>query len=203
MSEDERVGELSDEDLALRAAEGSRAACEELVLRFTPRLFRFLRPKAASDQDVEDLIQDSFLKTFRSIGRYDPKWRFSTWLYTTAYRLAVSRWRSPKTESLSFSPVAQDPGPQEAYDRQDSVRRVWELARELNRSQFQALWLRYAEDLSVKEMARVMKKTPINVRVLLHRARLNLSRAADSVLFADADEETGLESGKIGSLEWR
>ncbi|MDH5743647.1 MAG: sigma-70 region 4 domain-containing protein, partial [Candidatus Aminicenantes bacterium] len=47
------------------------------------------------------------------------------------------------------------------------------------------LWLHYAEDMPVKEIAKVTKKKPITVRVLLHRARLNLAKRIDRASFAE------------------
>ncbi|HCS49033.1 MAG TPA: hypothetical protein DIW61_12570, partial [Candidatus Aminicenantes bacterium] len=52
----------TDEELASRAAAGSRPAFEELVSRYGLRLFYFLRSRSGSDEDVEDLVQETFLK---------------------------------------------------------------------------------------------------------------------------------------------
>jgi RNA polymerase sigma-70 factor (ECF subfamily) len=96
---------LPDEELVARASAGSRAAFEELVARYTPRLFFFLRRKSGSDDvDVEDLIQETFVRAFRNIDRYDTRWKFSTWLYTMAVRIAISRYRSQKTKLVGLDP---------------------------------------------------------------------------------------------------
>ena len=106
----------TDEELAARAAEGSRTAFEELVSRYSPRLFHFLRSRSGAGEDVEDLVQETFLKAYRNIGRYDPSRRFSTWLYTIAFRLAISRHRSQGARPLAArsgrtgTPVARSPG---------------------------------------------------------------------------------------------
>ena len=58
--------------------------------------------------------------------------------------------------------------------REENYENIWKAAQTLQQYQYEALWLRYVEDMPVKEIARVLKKSRVHVRVLLHRARLNL-----------------------------
>ncbi len=168
--------QLTDNQLALEAGSGSRQCFDELVSRYTPRLFHFLRRKTPTDQDAEDLTQDTILKAFRYIESFDPRWKFSTWIYTIAGRTLASYYRSPRSrESLPLTEMY----PSEEAPRETGVmdaQNLWLQAREvLKPDQYQVLWLRYTESMSVKEIASVMKKTGIHVRVLLHRARSNLA----------------------------
>ena len=172
----------TDEELASRAAAGSRPAFEVLASRYGLRLFHFLRSRAGSDEDVEDLVQETFLKVYRNIGRYDPKRRFSTWLYTVAFRLSISRHRSQKVKPLpldSEGPELPSPGPQEALIRKEealTAGNIWLVARALKPSEYEVLWLRYAEEMPIKDIALAMRKTMVGVRVLLHRSRLKLGK---------------------------
>jgi RNA polymerase sigma-70 factor (ECF subfamily) len=171
----------ADEELAARAAAGSRSAFEELVTRYGVRLLHFLRSRAGPSEDVEDLVQEPVLKAYRNIGRYDPRRRFSTWLYTIAFRLAVSRHRSRRVLPLPLDrrePEHPSPGPQEELIRKEEARRagnIWTIARTLRPSEYEVLWLRYAEEMPFKDIARTMKKSLVGVRVLLHRSRLRLA----------------------------
>lgn len=180
------VKQLSDEELAAEAQAGSRHCFEQLVYRYTRRLFYYLRPKMSTDQDTEDIIQETFIRTYRHISRYDTRYKFSTWLYTVAARLVISYYRKKRIREIVFltaDPVPetrelQDPSgtqnPHERLEQEEDAKTIWTLARSLQPDQYQALWLRYIEDLSLKEIAGVMKKTQVHIRVLLHRARLNL-----------------------------
>ncbi|MFB0564345.1 MAG: RNA polymerase sigma factor [Candidatus Aminicenantaceae bacterium] len=170
------VKQLSDEELASNVIAGSRTSFEELAYRYRPRLFHFLRHRASTDQDIEDLIQETFIKAFRNIDRYNSQWKFSTWLYTTAVRLAISHYRSNKGKRTSFMPKSPSSDPQEIVIQKEESQNIWALARTLSKEQYEALCLRYMEDLSLKEIAKVMKKNQIQIRVLLHRARLNLAK---------------------------
>ena len=168
------VKKLSDEELVAKAQTGSRRCFDELVLRYSHRLFYFLRSKVTTDEDTEDLVQETFLKTYRNINRFDMNFKFSTWLYTTAARLAISFYRKKRVnDSLPvFNPSPPDPG--EQVTREEDAKNLWNIAQTLQSNQYQVLWLRYMEELSLKEIALVMKKNQVHVRVLLHRARLNL-----------------------------
>jgi RNA polymerase sigma-70 factor (ECF subfamily) len=172
----------TDEELAVRAVAGSRPAFEELVSRYSLRLFHFLRSRSGSDEDVEDLVQETFLKAYRNIGRYDPQRKFSTWLFTVAIRLSISRHRSQRAKPLPLDsewPEHPSPRPQEALIREEEAQRagnIWLLARTLKPSEYEVLWLRYAEEMPMKEIARATKRSLVGVRVLLHRSRLKLGK---------------------------
>jgi RNA polymerase sigma-70 factor (ECF subfamily) len=177
--------QLSDEELVSEAAAGSQASFEELVHKYSPRLFYFLRHKVDTDQDIEDLLQETFLKVFRNIDRYDPDWKFSTWLYTIAVRLAISDYRSKKAKDPSLMPIPTSSEPDEIVIQKEQSQNIWILAKTLKKEQYEALWLRYAEDMSVREISKVLKKTPIYTRVLLHRARLNLAKRLSQPVYSE------------------
>lgn len=176
MTSDSSIISLTDEELAVRVAAGSRVCFEELVSRYSPRLCSFLRPRIASEQDTEDLVQETFLRVFRSIARFDPEKKFSTWMYTVAVRLAISHYRTRKPAALGTDLEEDAQGPQDRLIRKQSAQNFWDKAREeLKPREYEALWLRYVEEEPVKDIARIMRKTPVAVRVTLHRARLRLA----------------------------
>lgn len=162
--------------LVSRAQRGSLPCFAELVSRFEGRLFNFLRRRTGSTHDAEDLVQDAFLRAWERIDQYDPRWQFSTWLFTIGHRLASTHGRRRQREVTW-------PGDRElpAADRSDPAREaadrehcdlLWDTAdRILSESQRTALWLRYGEELSNREIARVLGRSAISVRVTLFRAR--------------------------------
>ena len=168
------VKQLSDEELVAKTQTGSRRCFDQLVYRYSHRLFYFLRPRVSTDEDTEDLVQETFLKAYRNISRFDLKYKFTTWLYTTATRLAIDFYRKKQHhEHISLmNPSTPDPG--EQVTREEDAQNLWNIAQKLQANQFQVLWLRYIEELSLPEIASVMKKNQVHIRVLLHRARMNL-----------------------------
>ncbi len=170
------VKRLSDEELATNVVGGCRFSFEELVSRYSTRLFYFLRHRTDTNQDIEDLVQETFLKAYRNIERFDSEWKFSTWLYTIASRQAISRHRSNKSKASLSPPALATSDPEETVIKKEESENIWSLASILPKKQYEALWMHYAEEMPIKEMAKIMKKKPITVRVLLHRARVNLAK---------------------------
>jgi len=167
--------DLDSEELAWRAKQGCRASFAELVHRYAPRLHVFLRRRTRRSHEVEDLVQDTFIKAYQNLGRYDDSWKFSTWLFTIAARLAVSRGRKREPRS-SMPDLRMQARADETIDRQEQQEGLWAKVAELPDGQRQALWLKYAEDFSVKEIAAAMGKSQVCVKVLLYRARAGLAK---------------------------
>ena len=194
------VEHLSDEELASKVASGSRASFEELVSRYSSRLFYFLCHRFSTDQDIEDLVQETFLKAFRNIDRFNPERKFSTWLYTIAIRQAISRFRAEKKKSAPVDPSPSPADPQDIVIKKEESQNIWHLAKKLGEKQYEALWLHYAEEMPIREMAVILKKKPITVRVLLHRARLNLAKRMDRPIAAKKLAGTSAAAQKFSLL---
>jgi RNA polymerase sigma-70 factor (ECF subfamily) len=173
------LDQLTDEELACRARAGSMGCFEELVRRYQVPLLRFLQLRSPRPREAEDILQDAFLRAFQSLAKYQEQYPFKTWLFTIAYRLAVSSARkaSNAKECLRTDRRASDqPGPDQSIMRRESRNRLWAIAREnLTDEQYAALWLHYVEDTSPREIAAVMGRSWVWVRTALHRARRKLS----------------------------
>lgn len=166
--------ELTSEELAWQARRGCQASFAELVRRFAPRLQAFLCRRTRDRHEAEDLVQDTFLRAYENLARYDNAWRFSTWLFTIASRAAVSRGRRKRVEppcgDLHALPC------DETAEKRELSENLWAIAAQLPEGQRRCLRLRYAEEMSVKEIARVMGKSQVCVKVLLYRARVNMAK---------------------------
>lgn len=169
------------QDLSRRAREGSCDAFMKLASPHAQGLMRYLMHKAPSLHDAEDLLQETMLRAFANIHRYHPDKPFAAWLFTIATRLAISQYRARKTSAdidcLTLHDVkAHDPHEQlQKKEQRDSL---WDAAKHLlSPDQFDVLWLKYAQDMSVGEIASAVGKTQIHVKVLLHRARKKMLSA--------------------------
>jgi RNA polymerase sigma-70 factor (ECF subfamily) len=159
---------LSDEHLVGRTLDGAREAFNQLVVRHEARLFRFLSRTSPNAADVEDAMQRAFVKAYQKLGTFDPRYRFTTWLFTIAVRELRSMRRRPSAAVGSLEDAHEAVAPA-AVDREPGD--LWAAARRLLTSgQYTALWLRYGEDLEVREVARVMGRPRVWVSVTLHRA---------------------------------
>jgi RNA polymerase sigma-70 factor (ECF subfamily) len=190
---------LSAEELALRAKQGCRDSFAELVERYGISLFKFLRYKTNNLQDAEDLVQESFVRAYENIQRYRNSWKFSTWLFTIATRLAYSHFRRARSFQTVGHIEASGPEPGQVVVEKENQQSLWALARGLSRNQYQALWLKYGQDMSIKEIAMVIRKSQVNVKVLLYRARINLAKKLQNV---DAENEVQVQTSSKEILSY-
>ena len=182
---DSTLRALSAEELARQVQQGCQDSFAELVERYGNRLLQFLRNKTGSIQDAEDLVQDTFVKAYQNIHRYRDSCKFSTWLFTIAKRLSISRYRSRRYLRPAGKLESEVAESVDAPAGEQIGSALWATARNLTENQYQALWLKYAQDMSIKEISAVMGKTQVNVKVLLYRARLNLAKKLQALAAAD------------------
>lgn len=180
ITDDRPRSELTPEELAIRAQNGSFICFSELVNRFEIRLYNFLLRRVGIPADAEDLTQETFIRAWKNIQRYKPRWRFSTWLFTIGSRLASSHLRqSARTRAgvLFEAEARRTPDPSRALHLSEQRGRLWALAeRTLSRDQHTSLWLRYVDGLSIQEIAVILGKSQVGIRVSLFRARETLAK---------------------------
>jgi RNA polymerase sigma-70 factor, ECF subfamily len=175
--------QATDEELARDARAGSLACFEELVRRYQVPLLRFLQRRSPRPEDAEDVLQDTFLRAYQSLNKYNDHYRFKTWLFTIAYRLAVSAARATRpTMALVDSAFSADQGgPDGDALRRESHETLWDLARRtLGDEQYAVLWLHYVEDASPRDIATVMGRSWVWVRTALHRSRRKLAEVTSN-----------------------
>lgn len=167
---------VADERLANGALAGDRECFAQLVKRYYSNLLNFIAGRVASVSDAEDIVQDAFLNAYKSMHTFDTRYSFKTWLFCIAHNCMVSHFRRKKPIPVECADqVSCEDDQQGRAEDADDARAIWDLARQLKPDQFTALWLRYNEQMEIKEISRSMGKSAVHVRVLLHRARGKLS----------------------------
>jgi len=162
---------VTDEYQLIDAAKaGSADAFADLVTRYRTRLLRFLLTRCASYADAEDALQDTLIAAYRYLHSYDPRWRFSTWLYRIAIRNAQKIRTENVVELGDLSDEESDPLLHCIADSE--TENLWLSARRvLNDDVFAATWLRYAEDMSISDISKAMDRSDSWTKVNLLRAR--------------------------------
>jgi RNA polymerase sigma-70 factor, ECF subfamily len=180
--------------LVERARGGDRAAFEELVRRHADRLYAVVLRFVADGGEAEEVTQEAFLRAWRSIGRFEGRSRFFTWLYRIGINEARRRAgrRPPATVvSLDDEPIPEAPDWSEAPEvrlTQADLRRVLEEAiRSLPVEYRTPIILRDVEGLTTAEAAEVMELGEAAFKSRLHRARLAVRRTLDQD-FLEAEE---------------
>jgi RNA polymerase sigma-70 factor (ECF subfamily) len=178
----------SDEgQLVERSQAGDRLAFEELVRRHADRLYAVVLRFVADADEAEEVTQETFLRAWRSIEKFELRSRFFTWLYRIGINEAKRRAeRSPPggtVRSIEDSPIEEAPDWSEAPElraEQGHLRRVLEEAvRALPFEYRTPLILRDVEGLSTEEACEVMELGEAAFKSRLHRARLAVRRAVD------------------------
>ncbi len=167
----------SDEAALVReAVAGDGPSFDRIVRIHSPRVFRFLCQMTRQRQDAEDLTQQTFIKAFHNLGRYDARRPIINWLLTIARNCALNHFRSAKKWVEIPEETASDAlSPSGMAEQNEQTASLWERARTfLSQGQFEVLWLRFAEGLSTRETAELMGLTQTHVKVLIFRARQKL-----------------------------
>jgi RNA polymerase sigma-70 factor, ECF subfamily len=166
----------AEQDIVRAASRGDSRAFEDLVRLHHRRVLNFLYQMTRHRQDAEDLTQHTFVKAFQHIHRVDGERPIINWLLTIARRTALNHFRSArKWEYVPAELTSNEPSPARQLEHQDHAENLWARARRvLSQREFEVMWLRFAEDLSTEETARVAGLTQIHVKVLVHRARNHL-----------------------------
>lgn len=146
---------------------------EELVFRYQGRIYRFVRNFCRSEVDARDITQDTFVRAYQAIVQFDPRQSFAGWLFAIARHKCIDHYRATKVVSDAALPEQHDKNdPAVQLARREDSENLWQIARRhLSEVQFQALWLKYVDELEVAGIARALGKTRTHIKVLLFRSR--------------------------------
>ncbi|MFQ5591083.1 MAG: RNA polymerase sigma factor [Phycisphaerae bacterium] len=188
-------------ELIARARVGERAAVRRLVDLHKDRLFAFLWRMTRNHHDAEDVCQDAFLKAFASLDSFCPDYRFSTWLFTIAYRVCLNRMRrrqvvGAEIDMSAVQPAYEDtePGIAESEDADRLKRLVWEAVDRLSTPQRATVVLFYRHGHSCQEIAQVLQLPVATVKSHLHRARNRLREILEALSEDDLREFRNLSA---------
>lgn len=180
--------------LVERAQGGDRAAFEELVRRHADHLYAVVLRFVADRGAAEEVTQEAFLRAWRSIGRFEGRSRFFTWLYRIGINEAKRRAaRQPPAivVSLDDEPIPEAPDWSEAPETRlghNDLRRLLEDAiRALPIEYRTPIILRDVEGLTTQEAAEVMDLGEAAFKSRLHRARLAVRRALDEYFLEEEE----------------
>ena len=161
------------------AAAGDAPSFEQIVQLHSSRVFSFVYQMTRHRQDAEDLVQQTFIKAYNNLHRFDGTRPIINWLLTIARRSTLNHFRSSKRwEEMPESAASNEPSPASTAEHCEEKENLWTDARRLlSQREFEILWLRYGEDRSVEETARISGLTQTHVKVIVFRAKQHLMKA--------------------------
>lgn len=181
--------QLHDEELAKLTIEASQAF-DELIIRYEPKLRRYLvRLTRLSKEDIDDVLQETFIKTYKNIASFDEDLKFSSWIYRIAHNEAISHLRKNKrffffernpVETENGEEITPDffvvnPTQAEDFDLALNKTLVSSTLKKLDQKYREVLILRYLEEKDYAEISDIIKKPPGTVATLLNRAKKQFS----------------------------
>lgn len=176
-------------DLLRRAQEiGDPTAFDGLYLLFADRVFRYLLGRVSDPDLADEVASQVFLRLIEKIDIYRINPRdnvaiFSAWLYRLAHNKMVDvlrqRQRAPEA-SLEQALHISGEQPLDAVESRLDFERILIALQQLNEQQREVIILRFLEEMSIAETAKIMQKSEGAIKALQHRALENLRRALES-----------------------
>jgi len=170
--------------LVRRCLAGDEKAYRELVERYQGQVYSLSLRMVRRAEDAEDLTQETFVRMFRALARYDPERPFAAWLFTIASRLCIDHIRRRKVSPISLTQreresdeeyeiEVEDPGlkPDEAAVHSEESERTSALIESLPPHYRIVVLLRHVQDLSYEEIAEALHLPLGTVKARIHRAR--------------------------------
>lgn len=163
-----------------RIADGEPQAFAQIVDHFQRPLFGFLGRMGLSQAQAEDIAQETFVRAWTQLHRYQPERAgFSTWLYTIARNLALNvllgaPHQREVTHTDAPDPVSDQPGPGHLLEQAQQRERLQAALRRLPMPERSALALVYVHELALADVARIEGDSVAAIKTRLHRARQRL-----------------------------
>lgn len=175
------------EGLVKKSQQGDTQAFGQLYDLFADRLFRYVRMKTNTSHEAEDILQDVFIKAWKGLKTLRPEHlNFNAWLYTIASNTVNDRfrkmYRTPEPVELddAFGVAAPD-SPAADTAKADDMQTVKKAMDLLHPHYRQILELRFVQDLTLEETAKILGKANVTVRVLQHRALKQLKTISNKL----------------------
>jgi RNA polymerase sigma-70 factor (ECF subfamily) len=176
---------IDDEMLVAQFKSGSQKAFDELMKRYERRIFGYLLRSVRNYEDAEELTLEVFFKAYRALNSWEPKAKFSTWLYTIASNLSIDYHRSKSRKPVFMLEdedviekrlVATDisSNPERHLEDKERGRIIREAVDELSSKQKAVFMLTRYEGLQIKEVAETLGLAEGTVKIHLHRAMKKL-----------------------------
>ena len=180
--------------LAKMVTEGNSAAFDTLFARHSDAIYAMLLKFTGNSDDVDDLIQEAFMKAYLKIGLYDPKYDFGAWIYTIARNTFVDFSRSRKSNALNpqnLSPEidntaqSSSPTPEDYIINAQQRAQIERYISMLPKDYRQLFELRFLDEYSYEEIAEKLDMKLGTVKTRIFRVRNMMCR-----LITEGEEQT-------------
>jgi RNA polymerase sigma-70 factor (ECF subfamily) len=166
------MGNSRDHALVERCRRGDRQALEALIREYERPIYNAAYRILGNPDDAADATQAAFLKAFENLDRYDPTYKFFSWIY----RIAVNESINQRKRSSRLQPLAEDQsvaqsGPDAAASSGDLQRGIQDGLMALNDEYRTVIVLRHFSDLSYRQISEILEIPEKTVKSRLYSAR--------------------------------
>ena len=177
--------DLDDKELINVIQKKDREVYRELFLLYHKKLFKYIFHLIGNKDEIEDILQNVFSKTYNSIGNFDTSRKFSSWIYRIAHnetinflkrknkRFTVS-WEDISTSKDKLDTSTSDKLPEEKWEQQEITREVDDALKKLPEKYQQVLKFRYFQEYSYEDIGKIIGKPVNTVGTLINRAKRKL-----------------------------
>jgi len=184
--------DVSDNDLIKIIRNKNRESYSFIMERYKGKLFSYLYRLIGNKDEVEDILQDVFIKTYRSLKSYDTKKKFSSWIYRIAHNEAINHIKRKSLKKfISWEDISSTKDKLEMSESDNIPEGIWirkEETKKVNRAidnipfkYKQVLILRYYSDKSYDEISDILKKPVNTVGTLINRAKKRLQKEIEKL----------------------
>jgi len=169
----------TDEQLMLAFAQGDAGAFDRLYARHKGTVFRFIARSLPSKADAEDVFQEVWMKAIEARARYEPRAKFTTWIYAIAHNRLVDLWRK---KGLSLVPLDGGDEANEPFAQvsgREAMARFTAAFDKLPPAQREAFVMKEEAEMSIAEIAAATGSNEEAVKSRVRYATAKLREAID------------------------
>ena len=166
--------------MAKMVTEGDSTAFDTLFARHSDSIYAMLLKYTGNSNDVNDLMQEAFMKAFLKIGLYDPKYDFGAWIYTIARNTLVDHLRR-RADDVAIderfrAPAATTPTPEESVIISQTRAHFEASLDELSVEYRRIIEMRFLEEYSYEEIAEKLGRPLNTIKTQIRRAKAQVCR---------------------------
>ena len=189
-----------------QAREGDQAAFGQLVRAYGTPVYNLSYRMLGSAGEAEEAAQETFLRVFTNLHRFDPNRRFKSWILSIASHYCIDRlrrrrisWVSLDSDSTSPKWLESDsPNPEHEVIQRQEEERIQRMLSELSPVDRAAVTLRYWYDYSYSEISDALDLTESAVKSRLHRARRKMAGMLKGNQDDTSQADQSVDVGKTG-----
>ena len=177
---------------------GDTNAFSYLVDNYKNMVFSLAFKMTKNREEAEEISQDTFIKAFKNLSKFNGDSKFSTWLYRIAYHASLDNIKKNKVNNTNFdineitlNQIKSVDNILEGIERKERAQIMDNCLNKLSDDERSVIWMFYYDELSLKEIIEITDWSEANLKVKLHRARKKLLAIVEQYVEPEMIENYG------------